>query len=104
MALPVDAVLQRLGVDRVTPDLAGLARVYRAWCDAVPFDNVHKLVHLAEGRGTPLPGSTASDFFAQFLATGAGGTCWSGNNALHDLLAALGFEVERAAATMMGRP
>ncbi len=85
-------------------DLAGLSRVYAAWCKRVPFDNVLKLVHLAEGRPGPLPGSTAEDFFTSWLETGAGGTCWAGNGALHDLLATLGFSVARAAATMLVTP
>ena len=88
----VDAILERLGVARpIAVDLDGLARLYAAWCQAVPFDNVQKLVHLASGAGAPLPGSTATDFFTAWLATGAGGTCWAGNGALHDLCAALGF-------------
>src|SRR5688572_175456 len=97
-------VLARLGVDRPEPDLAGLRRVYAAWCQRVPFDNVLKLVHLAAGRAGPLPGSTADDFFRSWLAHGAGGTCWAGNGALHDLLAALGFAATRATATMLSTP
>jgi N-hydroxyarylamine O-acetyltransferase len=100
----IDRVLTRLGVASIAADLDGLARFYAAWCTAVPFDNVHKLVHLAAGQGAPLPGSTATDFFERWLATRAGGTCWSGNGALHDLCAALGFRTERVAATMMARP
>jgi len=100
----VVAALARLGVDRPTPDLAGLRAVYAAWCQAVSFDNVLKLIHLNEERSWPLPGSTADDFFDSWLACGAGGTCWAGNGALHDLLAELGFEVERAVATMLSSP
>ena len=85
-------------------DLTGLRAVYAAWCEAVSFDNVLKLIHIGEGRPGPLPGWTADDFFESWLACGAGGTCWAGNGALHDLLAALGFEVERAVATMLSSP
>jgi N-hydroxyarylamine O-acetyltransferase len=100
----VTAVLERLGVSRPLHDLEGLSDLYAAWCDAVPFDNVRKLVHLSERRPGPLPGSTAEDFFTAWLETGAGGTCWAGNGALHDLLAALGFRVQRVLATMMPSP
>ncbi len=100
----VAAVLARLGVDRPAPDLPGLRTAYAAWCEAVSFDNVLKLIHIGEGRSWPLPGSTADDFFESWLACGAGGTCWAGNGALHDLLAELGFEVERAVATMVSSP
>jgi N-hydroxyarylamine O-acetyltransferase len=100
----VAAVLDRLGVETSRPDLVGLHAVYAAWCGAVPFDNVLKMIYLAEGRTGPLPGSTAESFFEAWLACGVGGTCWAGNGALHDLLEALGFEVERAIATMLPSP
>jgi N-hydroxyarylamine O-acetyltransferase len=44
------------------------------------------------------------DFFEALLTLGTGGTCWAGNGALHDLLQALGFGVERAIATMLHSP
>jgi N-hydroxyarylamine O-acetyltransferase len=100
----VDAVLEKLGVGRPATDLDGLRAVYAAWCGAVAFDNVLKLIHLADARPGPLPGSTAESFFEAWLADGTGGTCWSGNGALHDLLEALGFDVERAIATMLSSP
>lgn len=100
----VFAVLERLEVDPPAPDLAGLRTVYEAWCRGVPFDNVLKLIHTAAKRPGPLPGSTTESFFAAWLEHGTGGTCWAGNAALHDLLEALGFEVERAIATMLSSP
>lgn len=100
----VDAVLEKLGVGRPAADLDGLRTVYAAWCRAVSFDNVQKLIHLTEGRPGPLPGSTAESFFEAWLESGTGGTCWSGNGALHDLLDAVGFDVERVIATMMSSP
>jgi N-hydroxyarylamine O-acetyltransferase len=100
----VDAVVARLEVERLSPNLDGLRAVYAAWCAAVPFDNSLKLIHTAEELPGPLPGSTADDFFGSWLELGTGGTCWAGNGALHDLLAALGFEVERAIATMLPAP
>ena len=98
------AVVQRFGIGTPAPDLDGLRTVYAAWCEAVPFDNVLKLIHCAEGRRGPLPGSTADDFFETWLEQGTGGTCWAGNGALHDLLEALGFDVTRVFATMMSAP
>ncbi len=97
----VAAVLGKLGIERPEANLEGLRIVYGAWCGRVPFDNVQKLIHLAERRPGPLPGSTAESFFAAWLDDGTGGTCWSGNGALHALLAALGFDVERVIATML---
>ena len=98
------AVVQRFGIGTPAPDLDGLRTVYAAWCEAVPFDNVLKLIHCAEGRRGPLPGSTADAFFETWLEQGTGGTCWAGNGALHDLLEALGFDVTRVFATMMSAP
>ncbi len=100
----VAAVLGKLGVQRPEPDLDGLRAVYAAWCRRVPFDNVQKLIHLADARPGPLPGSTAESFFGAWLDDGTGGTCWSGNGALHGLLAALGFDVARVIATMLSSP
>lgn len=100
----VAAVLEKLGVERPTTDLGGLRTVYAAWCGAVSFDNVQKLIHLTDGRSGPLPGSTPETFFEAWLEHGTGGTCWSGNGALHDLLEALGFDVARAIATMLSSP
>ena len=100
----VVAILGKLDVARPATDLAGLRTAYSAWCRAVPFDNVLKLTHLADGRTGPLPGSTAESFFEAWLEHGTGGTCWAGNAALHDLLEALGFDVTRAIATMLSSP
>lgn len=100
----VPAILEKLGAEPPATDLAGLRSVYAAWCRGVPFDNVLKMIHVAEERPGPLPGSTPDSFFEDWLACGAGGTCWAGNGALHDLLEALGFEVQRALATMMPSP
>jgi hypothetical protein len=97
----VAAVLKRLGVESPSLDLAGLRAVYAPWCRGVSFDNVLKMIHVAEVRSGPLPGFTAESFFEDWLACGAGGTCWAGNGALHGLLEALGFDVQRAIATMM---
>jgi len=96
----VDAVLAKLRIDWPEPSLAGLRALYAAWCRRVPFDNVLKLIHISESAPGLLPGSTSESFFQDWLACGAGGTCWAGNGALHDLLAALGFRAERAIATM----
>jgi N-hydroxyarylamine O-acetyltransferase len=97
----VAAVLDRLGVDPPSRDLAGLRSLYAAWCQGVPFVNVLKMIHVAEGRRDPLPGFTAESCFEDWLACGGGGTCWAGNGALHELLVALGFDARRAIATMM---
>ena len=96
-----DRVLARLGLPASpSADAEGLARLYRAWCDAVPFDNVRKLIALRTRAPGPLPGIDPAGFFDAWLADGAGGTCWPGCNALFALLVACGFDVRRASASM----
>lgn len=94
-----DRVLRRLGLTRSpSPDLEGLGELYRAWCSHVPFDNVRKVIALADGR--ELPGRSAGDFFDAWLEWGAGGTCWPGSNALYELMRSLGFNVSRGVGSV----
>ena len=90
----VEAVLDGLGFDDRPPvDEAGLAALYEAWGQRVPWDSCRKRVYFASGADGPLPGSTAEDFFEHWLRDRSGGTCWAGTIALHGLLSALGFDV-----------
>ncbi|MEZ5246203.1 MAG: arylamine N-acetyltransferase [Acidimicrobiales bacterium] len=96
----VDQVVARLGfVERPAADVAGLHAVYSAWCRRVPFDNLRKLVGLHFAM-PELPGIHPDDFFAAWQLTGAGGTCWASNNAIHALLVGLGFDARLFAASM----
>ena len=97
-------VLARLEVDAGAPSSELLHTIYAAWCRRVPFDNVCKLIALAEAPAGPLPGSDAPTFFESWLRYGTGGTCWAGSTALLALLRALGFEASRAVATMLVAP
>ena len=101
----VTLILRKLGVSTsATPSIEGLTQIYTAWCQRVPFDNVQKLIHVRGGHDTPLPGSTAQDFFHNWLDHGTGGTCWSGSNALAALLTSLGFNARREIGTMLAAP
>jgi len=94
-------VLRHLGYPtHVDPDLAGLTALYRAWCEQVPFDNTRKMIALAGGAGRPLPGTSADDFFTNWLAHGTGGTCWPSSNALYAILRAARFEARRVVGSM----
>jgi N-hydroxyarylamine O-acetyltransferase len=100
-----ERVLAKLGLSALpTPDRAGLAALYAAWCRSVPFDNARKLIHLRAGDPAPLPGDAPSEFFAAWLQHGAGGTCWALHGALCALLEACGFDARRAIATMLVMP
>jgi N-hydroxyarylamine O-acetyltransferase len=97
----VERVVQRLGfVCAPTPDLEGLRALYGAWCAAVPFDNVRKMIAVRGAKHVPLPGAHADDFFEHWLSDGCGGTCWSTSNALFELASALGFEARRGIGHM----
>lgn len=96
-----DSVLRRLGLPaRPRTDLDGLRQLLRAWYLRVPFDNLRKMLALRDPAASPLPGGQAEDFFAAWLADGAGGTCWAINNALHALLRAAGFDARRIVGQM----
>jgi arylamine N-acetyltransferase len=101
----VEQVLTRLGFpQRPEPTFENLRRIYGAWCQNVPFDNVRKLIHLRGGNTGTFPGSTAADFFEGWLRHGTGGTCWSGAGACHAFLQSLGFDADRGLGTMMAAP
>ena len=102
----VAAILARLGLSAVTPDLAGLRALYAAWSDAVPFCNVRKTGALFADPNGSLPGLDPEDYFQAFLTHGTGGTCWTSSNALHALLTELGFDARRAVGSVfdMGMP
>lgn len=101
----LERVLSRLGFTSAPrPTLDGLRRLYDAWCQKVPFDNLRKLIHVRAGNQNPLPGSTATDFLQAWLRFGTGGTCWAGAGALHAFLRALGFDALRGIGTMLVTP
>jgi arylamine N-acetyltransferase len=101
----VEQVLGRLGFSRhPEPDLEGLRCLYGAWCEKVPFDNLRKLIHVAAGEPTRLPGDDPADFLECWLTFGTGGTCWAASAALHALLASLGFRAARGVGTLLVAP
>lgn len=97
----LDRVLEAFGLgSEIRSDLAGLHAVYAAWCRAVPFDNMRKMIALRAGDGAKLPGLDPADFFENWLANGTGGTCWPSSNAMYALLRTLGFNARRVAGSM----
>jgi N-hydroxyarylamine O-acetyltransferase len=96
-----EAVLERMGFTAAPhPDADGLAAVYGAWCERVPFDNLVKRIHLDAGVPDPIPNGPADAFFAAYLEHGTGGTCWPSSGALHALLVAVGFDARRGSGAM----
>jgi arylamine N-acetyltransferase len=101
----IERVLLGLGLcQKPEITIEGLTRIYTAWCQSIPFDNVRKLIHVRSSAHGPLPGSTAQDFFEAWLKFGTGGTCWSGAGACYALLKSLGFSASRGVATMLVTP
>jgi N-hydroxyarylamine O-acetyltransferase len=86
-----EAVLAKLGFSTSPdPDLAGLDAVYGAWCRGVPFDNLVKRIHLANGSAERIANGPPPAFFEWWLRAGG----------LHALLVALGFDARRGSAAM----
>ena len=101
----VEQVLHRMGFShRPDADLAGLSAIYGCWCRKVPFDNIQKRLFYSGPAEGSVPGHNSADFFQKWLAFGTGGTCWANSHAIHDLLAALRFDVVRCAGTMLTSP
>lgn len=95
----VERVLERLGIAAPPITPAGLATVYGAWCENVPWDNVQKRISVVAGRAV-LGGAQPDEFFENYVRHGTGGTCWPSAGALHALLVHLGFPARRAVAAM----
>ena len=97
----LNRVKTALGLEGTVPNTVdGLAAVYGAWCQRVPFDNIHKMISLYGGADRSLGGLDAADFFENWLDNGIGGTCWPSSNALCVLLRSLGFDARRVAGSM----
>lgn len=100
----LETLLGLLGMtDRPSIDAVGLRTTYSAWCRAIPFDNLQKLIALRADVPV-LPGMKSDGFFASWEADGTGGTCWATNNALHDLLGEIGFDAALWSASMFDGP
>jgi hypothetical protein len=89
--------------DTVPTDVPGLRTVYSAWCNAMTFDNIRKLISLRAGDER-LAGGTAADYFRNWLENRSGGTCWASSNALYTLIASYGFDARRVAGSMFDLP
>jgi arylamine N-acetyltransferase len=66
----------------------------------MPFDNIRKMISLADNENQILLGIDAEDFFVNWLIKGSGGTCWPVANALYELLVASGYNAFRIAGHM----
>ena len=93
--MDVDAYLALLGMEfQISPDLETLERLQRAHLTVVPFENLD--VYARRGVRT-------DDFWSvtKVVETRRGGWCFELNGAFAALLAELGYEVTRHAATVL---
>ncbi|GAA2267832.1 arylamine N-acetyltransferase [Streptomyces amakusaensis] len=86
----VESYLRRIGAKRPErPDSAALADLHERHLTTVPFENIDF------GFGRPsTPISLGEAALEKIIGRNRGGCCFELNSAFHELLAALGFEVE----------
>ncbi len=96
--MDVDAYLARIGISGdVDPTLEDLERLQRAHLTSVPFENLD--VFHRRGVETGIEWSVP-----KIVTRGRGGWCFELNGSFAALLEALGFAVERLAATVLLNP
>ena len=88
-------------MERPARDLAGLIRVYAAYCGHVPNDNIQKRIWLTGNQTGPVTGGDPIEFFENWLAHGTGGTCFPAAEGLYALLRALGFDANRVSGSVI---
>jgi arylamine N-acetyltransferase len=90
--------LRLLGIDAASSGLAGLRAIVRAHVTRVPFENVSKLLlYGREGRARAL---TLTEFLDGIEHRDLGGTCYSSNPFLVELLRAVGYDAHLLGADM----
>lgn len=94
----VDDVCSALSVSLPT-NRADVAALYRAWCEAVPFDPVVKALAMVEGR-TP-PGDDPVEVAERWLHVGLGSTCWGHVTVLGGILETAGMRVTAGVDRML---
>lgn len=92
------AYLARIGLDSVTSDGVGLARLQTAQIKALPFENFDPLLGITPALGLP-------DVFAKIIIGGRGGYCFELNALFGEAVRAAGFSATRILGRVrMGAP
>lgn len=90
--------LRVLGIDGAPQGIEGLRRLVLRHVTRVPFENVSKLLlYEREEAGRPI---TLGEFLDGLERRDLGGTCYSSNPFLWELLRALGYDADLLAADM----
>jgi|TARA_Y100000031_G_C8204749_1_gene378071 arylamine N-acetyltransferase len=87
--------------ERPARDLAGLNRLYAAYCGQVPNDNIQKRIWLTGKQTDAVTGGDPVEFFENWLTHGTGGTCFPAGGGLCALLRALGFNAKHFSGSVM---
>jgi arylamine N-acetyltransferase len=94
----VDRYLRVIGITRPPVGHEGLREIVRQHLARVPFENISKLRLFArEGKGRPI---TIPEFLDGIEREDLGGTCYSSNPFLAELLRALGYDAALYGADM----
>jgi N-hydroxyarylamine O-acetyltransferase len=98
LAEPYRRYLRLLGIEDRPTGLDGLRLIVRRHLIRVPFENISKLLLFGrEGAGRPL---TLGEFLGGIEHHDLGGTCYTSNPYLADLLRALGYQADLLGADM----
>jgi N-hydroxyarylamine O-acetyltransferase len=98
MTDPFQRYLRLLGIEGYPSGLSGLRALVRRHLSTVPFENISKLLLFGReraGRVTTLP-----EFLDGIEFSDLGGTCYSNNPFLADLLRELGYDADLLGADM----
>ncbi len=104
-ALPAEPYLERIGVSPNSvgrPDLATLERLQRAHVTTVPFETLAITGPPFDDDGGEGIDLAVAALYEKIVSRERGGFCFELNGAFGWLLAALGFDVTRVAARMVG--
>lgn len=94
----IDRYLRLLGISESPAGYNGLGALVRAHLVRVPFENISKLLLYArEGSGRPI---TLPEFLDGIEHSDFGGTCYSSNPFLAELLRAVGYDAVLLGADM----
>lgn len=97
-----DRYLDVLRIPRREPSLGALSEVVSAHLIRVPFENISKVLRKLAGQGAVFP--TLEEYLAGIEQYGFGGTCYTNNYYLFQLLSHLGYQIKLCGADMEGFP
>lgn len=97
MSFDFHAYLNRIGIDKPEPSLAGLSRLQQAQLGAIPFENINPLLGL-------VPDLETAALMEKIVANRRGGYCFELNGLFGQALDELGFAYQPIMARVrMGR-